>query len=103
MRSSRGQAGLEALCALPLLVLVGVLGVQALLWAAAAIEASAAAGRAARADLRGDDPAAAARDALPAVLRTSLLVDASNGRVQVSLRAPALMPGVPSLEITGHG
>ena len=45
MRSSRGQAGLEALCALPVLLLVGVLGVQALLWAAAAIEASAAAGR----------------------------------------------------------
>jgi hypothetical protein len=103
MRSSRGQAGLEALCALPLLVLVGVLGLQALVWAAVAIEASSAAGRGARAELRGDDALSAARAALPRVLWPGLAVAATDGRVEVGVMAPALVPGIPPIRLRGHG
>jgi glyoxylase-like metal-dependent hydrolase (beta-lactamase superfamily II) len=93
--SQRGQAGVEALVVLPLLVLVGAIALQALLLAAAAVAAEAAAGAGARALARGDDPLRAARAALPGALVRSLRVEVREGAVIVVVAPTILVPGWP--------
>ena len=93
--SQRGQAGVEATVVLPLLVLVGVVVVQALLLAAASVATHAAAGAGARALARGDDPARAVRAALPQGLARSLRVDVREGAVVVVVAPTILVPGWP--------
>jgi hypothetical protein len=94
-----GQATVELVAVLPVLValLVGVW--QAALAGHAAWAAAAAARAAARAHAVGADAREAARAHLPSSLERGLrLTTTADGDVRVSVRIPAL-PGLPSL---GH-
>ena len=60
MEHERGQAGVETLIALPVLLLVALVGAQAVVWALGALLAGSAASAGARALARGE-PAVAGR------------------------------------------
>jgi hypothetical protein len=98
MRSrSDGQASVELVGMLPLLVAVG-LAVAQLLAAAATHElAGHAAGAAAIALVTGADPRAAARDAVPGWSRDRMRVRVAGRRATVRLRPPTLLPGAADL------
>jgi hypothetical protein len=100
MRRERAQATIEVVATLPLLFAVAVLGLQALVWGAAAVEASAAASAGARAAARGGDVAAAVRSALPGVLRDGVVSDVRVDGVHVRLVAPRLAPFLPRLRLS---
>lgn len=95
-RSERGQAAVELVAAVPIVVLV-VLAVAQLAIAGFAIWSAGDAARAgARAELADGDPEAAARSVLPDWLEDDAEVEVGDG-VTVSVRAPALLPGAPSI------
>ena len=94
----RGQAAVELVVAVPLLLallaLVGQLAVAGYaLWAAG--DAARAGARAAHV---GGDAERAALSALPDWLERGAEID-PEGRVEVRLRAPALVPGVPPISL----
>jgi hypothetical protein len=60
--------------------------------------ASDAARAGARADLVGGDVERAARSVVPSWLEDGAKIEADDG-VEVTLRAPALLPGVPSIPV----
>ena len=92
-----GQASVELVAMLPLLVVVA-LAVGHVLAAGAAHElAGHAAEAAAIALLRGDDPDEAARSALPAWSRSRVQVRVRGRRVRVRLEPVAVVPGVADL------
>ena len=99
MRSERGQASAELVAVLPLLVIAVVAAAQL----AAAGWALWSAGNAARAGARaahvGGDAERSALDALPAPLRERAVVEEGDS-VEVRVRAPGLVPGIPSLPVT---
>jgi hypothetical protein len=101
MRREHGQAGIELLAILPLLVLLAAVGLQALAWAGAGVAAQDAAGAGARALTRGDDPAAAARRALPAGLRARARVAVAPPHVRVRVVVRALLPFLPAVTVAG--
>ena len=87
MDSERGQASIELVAALPLVVLLGALVWQLALAGQAAWLTAGAARSAARAEIVGRSPAAAARSALPQSLERGLEVKRlGEGRVRVSVR-----------------
>jgi TadE-like protein len=90
MDSERGQASVEFVGILPAALLVVLVGWQLLLAGQATWLAGNAARVAARAQAVGEDPAGAARGALPSHLRRHLDVTADDrrGRVEVRLRVP---------------
>ena len=91
--NQRGQASVELVAILPLVLLVGALCWQAALAGHAVWMSAHAARAAARADAVGRDPARAARSALPATLERDLSVrrlDAGGVRVRVGI--PFLLP-----------
>jgi Flp pilus assembly protein TadG len=91
-----GQATVELVALLPLLVLVLAGAWQAVLAGHAASAATTAARAAARANAVGSDPTQAARTHLPTSLARGLRVTAgSDGDVEVRVRIPSL-PGLPS-------
>src|SRR5918995_1310103 len=91
-----GQATVELVALLPLLVVVLAGAWQAVLAGQAAWGAGAAARAAARAHAVGTDPTRAARAHLPGSLERGLRVTAgSDGDVEVRVRIPSL-PGLPS-------
>ena len=95
----RAQASAELVAVVPL----ALLAVLALGQLTAAGWALASAGEAARAGARsahvGARAAAAARDAIPAALEPAKVrVDGSE--VRVSVRVPALVPGLPAIPIS---
>jgi len=91
-----GQATVELVALLPLLVVVLAGAWQAVLAGQAAWAAGAAARAAARAHAVGTDPMRAARTHLPGPLERGLRVTAgSDGDVEVRVRIPSL-PGLPS-------
>ena len=91
-----GQATVELVALLPLLVVVLAGAWQAVLAGQAAWAAGAAARAAARAHAVGTDPTRAARTHLPGSLERGLRVTAgSDGDVEVRVRIPSL-PGLPS-------
>lgn len=92
----RGQATVELVALLPVVVaLLGALW-QAVLAGQAVWAVTAAARAAARAEAVGADARAAARDHLPRALEHGSWVRTrSGGEVRVSVRIPAL-PGLPS-------
>lgn len=102
MEHERGQAGVETLIALPVLVLVALVGAQAVVWALGALLAGSAASAGARALARGDPPAPAVRAELPAPLRQFTHVVAAPGVVRVVVRVPSLVPGLPTFEVTAR-
>jgi hypothetical protein len=102
MRREHGQAGIELLAILPLLVLLAAIGLQAMAWARAGVAAEDAAAAGARALTRGDDPGPAARRALPSGLRAGARVRVEAGRVRVRVVVGALVPLVPAVTIAGE-
>lgn len=89
-----GQAQLELIAGLPLLVLAAVVALQLLAvgYAQSLADGAAEAGALAAAD--GRDPAAAARAGLPGWARGRVDVEVEGGRVAVELEPPALLPGL---------
>ncbi len=90
MHSQRGQAAVELVAVLPLVVAVLAALWQLAVFAHTSWAASSAAHAAARADASGLSPRAAARARLPAHLERGLSVDASaDGKVTVKVRVPS--------------
>ena len=95
-----GQATVETVALLPLLVAVA-LGVLQLLAAGATAElAGHAAEAGAVAVLQRQDPREAARAAVPGWSRGGLSVDVAGERVRVRARPPTLVPGLAGLLAT---
>jgi hypothetical protein len=92
MVSERGQASVELVAAVPLVLAIGAIAWQLALAGHTAWLASHAARAGARAEAVGADPAAAARSALPAGLRRGLRVQRlRGGGVRVRVGVPALL------------
>jgi hypothetical protein len=90
----RGQATIELVAMVPVVLVAGLIAWQLALAGHAAWLSANAARVAARASLVGGDPDAAARSALPASMRRGLTVTrAGKGGVHVSLQVPAPLPG----------
>jgi pilus assembly protein CpaE len=95
MRSTRGQAAVELVGILPLLVLVGLLCWQAVIAGQAVWLSGAAARAAARASALDQDAQAAARRVLPGALADGVSVeDAGAGDVRVRVEIPAVVGGI---------
>jgi len=90
-----GQASVELVAVLPLVVVLLAGAYQAVLAGEAVWQSRVAARAAARAHSLGADPAAAARAHLPARLERGLRVQAdASGDVRVSVRIPNVFPSV---------
>ena len=98
-RSDHGQAALELVVVVPLLLIL----LAALAQLAVAGYALWTAGDAARAGARaaevGGDAEAAALSALPGWLERRAQVDPA-GPVEVTVDAPAVLPGVPAISVS---
>lgn len=94
LRRAAGQAQIELIAGLPLLVLAAIVALQlfAVGYAQSLADGAAEAGAIAAAD--GRDGVAAARDALPGWAAERVAVDVEGGRVAVELDPPALLPGL---------
>ena len=102
MERERGQAGIETLIALPVLLFIVLAGGQALTWAASSVLAGTAAAAGARALARGEPAAPAARGELPGPFGRVARVSVETGVVHVVLRVPSLVPGVPAFEVSAR-
>jgi hypothetical protein len=92
MAAERGQAQLELIAAVPLLVVAALIAMQllALGYTQTLADGAAEAGAIAVAD--GRDPADAARAALPGWAGDDVEVDVDGGRVGVEVDPPELIP-----------
>ncbi|TML02411.1 MAG: hypothetical protein E6G41_15460 [Actinobacteria bacterium] len=97
MRRDRGQATIEVVGALPLLVAVALAAGQALAAGVARELADHAAEAGAVALLQDADPADGARRALPGWARDRMTVRVTGRAVRVSLRPPSVVPGAGRL------
>jgi hypothetical protein len=94
VRGERGQASVELVALLPLLLALGFAVWQAAVAGQAIWLAGSAARAAARAEALGDDPAPAARGVLPPRLAHGLRVrPRADGGVAVTVRIPAVIGG----------
>lgn len=91
MRREDGQAAVEVLGALPVLLGVGLAMAQLLAVGYAAVLAGNAAEAGALALAAREDATASVRNALPAWGRSGARVRVTDGRVRVSLRPPSLI------------
>jgi hypothetical protein len=93
-RGERGQAQLELIAGIPLLMLSALIALQllAVAYAQSLADGAAEAGAIAAAD--GRDELGAARAGLPGWAAGRLEVDSEDGRVDVTLDPPALLPGL---------
>jgi hypothetical protein len=91
--SPRGQASVEFVAAVPVVLFVGLGLWQAALAGHALWMCANAARVAARADVVERDPLKAARSALPKALEHGLKVRRRGTRVRVSLRVPLVLRG----------
>ena len=89
MNRERGQAAVELLAVLPLLVALALAALQLLAVGYASVLAGNAAEAGALALAAGADARAGAREALPGWSRARAAVTAANGRVEVRLRPPS--------------
>lgn len=98
-----GQAQLELIAGIPLVLLAAVLALQLLAvgYAQSLADGAAEAGAIAAAD--GRDPLDAARAGLPGWAQGRIDVDAEGGGVEVALDPPALLPGLAGhLGVSSH-
>jgi hypothetical protein len=102
MRREHGQAGIETLVALPLVLVIMLAGAQAVAWAACSVLADTAASAGARALVRGSPVDVAARGELPGPFRRQAAVTTVGGVVRVVLRVPSLVPGLPVRHVTAR-
>lgn len=93
-RGERGQASVEFVALLPLMVLVAAALVQAALGGWAVWSAGGAARAAARAHAIGRPPLPAARAAVAVSLRPGLTVRLDGDAVRIRLRVPGLVAGL---------
>src|SRR3954471_13112154 len=98
----RGQASVELIALLPLLVLMALLLWQAVVAGQALWLAGSAAREAARARALGDDPARAARTVLPPSLERGLSVRRERDGVTVRLRVPTVLLGARLGSVAVH-
>lgn len=90
-----GQAAVEFLALLPVLLFAAAVLWQAVLTGHGLWLCANAARVAARAALVGADPESAARSALPDALEADLgIADDGDGRVEVTVRVPLIVPSV---------
>jgi hypothetical protein len=100
-RRQRGQASVELVASVPILLLA-LLAVAQLALAGYAVWTAGAAARAgARAAYVGGSAEPAARSALPVFLRSEASVSEGDG-VEVRVRTPALVPGMPAIPIAAR-
>jgi pilus assembly protein CpaE len=103
MRSARGQASVELLGALPVVMLVGLVLLQLLAVGYAAVLAGNAAEAAALAVAGGGEATAAAREAVPGWSRAAMRVRVNGGRVEVRMRPPSALAALArELEVKAH-
>ena len=97
VRSQGGQAQIELVAGIPLLLLAALVAMQLLAvgYAQTLADGAAEAGAIAAADGRDSDEAA--RAGLPGWASSSVDVDSAEGRITVELDPPALLPG-----LSGH-
>jgi hypothetical protein len=88
-RREHGQASVELLGALPIVLVLGLVVFQLLAVGYSASLAGTAAEAGALALASGGDAAAGARGSVPGWSRAGMRVDVSGGRVRVSLRPPS--------------
>jgi hypothetical protein len=100
VRGERGQAGIETLVALPLLLVVVLAGAEAVAWAASSVLAASSASAGERALVRGEPAGPAARRELPGPFGRLATVSTVDGVVRVVVRVPSLGPGVAALRVT---
>jgi pilus assembly protein CpaE len=103
--SESGQASLELVGLVPVLVGIGLVGLQLLAVGYANVLAGTAAEAGALALAAGGDPRAGAREALPgwSRARARARVAVRQGRVEVRLRPPAALQALAGrLEVEGH-
>lgn len=98
IRSQAGQASAELVAVIPILIVVVALAGQLAVVGYSLWSAASAARAGARAAAVGGDPQRAARSALPGFLADGAEVDDA-GPVEVRVRAPALLPGVPAIPV----
>jgi hypothetical protein len=89
MAAERGQASVELMGALPVVLLVGAVLLQLLALGYSAALAGSAAEAGALAAAGGGDAAGAARAAIPGWSRAGMRVESEAGRVSVLLRPPS--------------
>jgi hypothetical protein len=94
-----GQASVELVAAIPVLLFVTLVVAQLAVAGYALWSAGAAARAGARAGYVGGDARAAARRSLPSALRAGASIDDSGG-MSVRVDAPALVPGIPPVPVT---
>ena len=94
LASERGQASVELLGAVPVVLLVGLVAFQFLAVGYAKVQAGSAAEAGALALVAGGDPAAAARESLPGWSRAGARVTEDQGSVTVILRTPSPLAAV---------
>jgi Flp pilus assembly protein TadG len=93
----RGQASIELVAAVPVLLILGAIAWQLALAGHAAWMAASAARAGARADLVGGNPGAAVRSVLPKSMERGLRVERRGGAgVTVSVAVPLLFGGAES-------
>jgi hypothetical protein len=103
LRSTRGQASVELIGALPALVLAAALALQLLLVGYSLTIADGAAEAGALAGAAGADARRAAREALPGWARSRARVSADDGLVRVELRPPAPLAALAdALEVSSE-
>jgi hypothetical protein len=101
VRDQGGQAAVELVAAIPLVLVVALVVGQLAVAGYALWSAGAAARAGARAGYVGGDARAAARRSLPFPLRSGASIHDSDA-VSVRVRAPALVPGIPSIPISAR-
>jgi hypothetical protein len=94
---ARGQASVEVVALIPIVMLCGLLGLQGLVAGANFVAAGHAAHAGALAGQLGRDPLRAARRATPGWPRGSMSVHNDDGLVAVELRPRSLVPGLSGL------
>jgi hypothetical protein len=96
-RAEEGQAQIELVAGIPLLLLAALVALQLLAvgYAQTLADGAAEAGAIAAAD--GRDEEDAARAGLPGWVSSAVDVDSADGKVTVELDPPALLPG-----LSGH-
>ncbi|HXS47637.1 MAG TPA: hypothetical protein VN756_09260 [Solirubrobacterales bacterium] len=94
MGKEDGQATVELVAALPVLLLAGLLSLQLLATGYALTLADGAAEAGALALVSGRPPIAAAHDALPGWAEDDVNVSVGGGRVTVRLRPPSLIAAI---------
>jgi hypothetical protein len=101
LQSAAGQASVEALAMVPLLLAVGLGALQLLAVGYASVLAGGAAEAGALALAAGGDARAGAREALPGWSRSKASIRVEHGEVEVRLRPPSLLKSLSErLEIT---